>query len=99
MRNIIKNAIQCKHCGDKIESLNTHDYIAYSCGACSVDGGHEYLRRSYKISPEEDFIDLSEYADIPPYTPGEILKEEFLIPRKESLLDLGLNADILFSVK
>ncbi len=64
MRKIIKNAIRCKHCGDTIESVNVHDYVTCSCGACSVDGGHVYLRRSYKTSPEADYIDLSEYVDI-----------------------------------
>lgn len=94
MCKIIRNAIRCKHCGDTIESVNVHDYVTCSCGACSVDGGHDYLRRSYRTSPEEDFIDLSEYEDIPPCTLGEVLKEEFLKPRKESLMDLSLNADI-----
>ncbi len=63
MRKIIRNAIQCKHCGDTIESVNVHDYVTCSCGACGVDGGHDYLRRSFKTSPEDDFIDLSEYDD------------------------------------
>lgn len=54
---IIKNAIKCRKCGDVIESTSTHDLKICSCGACAVDGGHEYLRRS---APSlEDFIDLS----------------------------------------
>ena len=48
MKKIIKNAIQCKLCGDIIESTYRHDYIQCSCGACSVDGGHDYLRRGFK---------------------------------------------------
>lgn len=59
-RIIVRNAIQCKHCGDIIESCYTHDFQTCSCGACSVDGGHDYLRRCYKTFPEEDYIDLSE---------------------------------------
>lgn len=59
-RIIIRNAIQCKHCGDIIESMYTHDFKQCSCGACAVDGGHEYLRRCYKNSIEDDYIDLSE---------------------------------------
>lgn len=43
---IIKNAIKCRKCGDVIESTSTHDFKICSCGACAVDGGHEYLRRS-----------------------------------------------------
>ena len=30
-----------------------------SCGACSVDGGHDYLRRCAKSL--DDFVDLSEF--------------------------------------
>nr|WP_294242488.1 hypothetical protein [Pseudobutyrivibrio sp.] len=78
MCKIIRNAIQCKHCGETIESVNVHDYVTCSCGACSVDGGHDYLRRSYETSPKEDYIDLSEYMNIPPYTSDEVLKEDFL---------------------
>lgn len=56
MATIIKNAIQCKKCGDIIESTNVHDFVTCSCGACSVDGGHDYLRRCGNL---EDMIDLS----------------------------------------
>ena len=56
MAKIIKNAIQCKKCGDIIESTNVHDFVTCSCGACSVDGGHDYLRRCGNL---EDMIDLS----------------------------------------
>ena len=48
MRKIIKNAIQCKLCGDVIESTDRRQYVTCKCGACAVDGGHDYLRRSYK---------------------------------------------------
>lgn len=56
MATIIKNAIQCKKCGDIIESTNVHDFVPCSCGACSVDGGHDYLRRCGNL---EDMIDLT----------------------------------------
>ena len=45
---IIRNAIRCNICGDEIESVSRHDYVTCSCGACAVDGGHDYLRRSFK---------------------------------------------------
>lgn len=45
---ILKNAIRCNFCGDEIESTYRHDYVRCSCGACAVDGGHDYLRRAYK---------------------------------------------------
>ena len=57
MRKIIKNVIQCKLCGDIIESTDRHDYVECKCGACAVDGGHDYLRRSYKS--KECYIELS----------------------------------------
>ena len=55
------NKIQCRHCGDIIESTHVHDFRYCSCQTVFVDGGHEYLRRGYKTSPEEDYIELSEY--------------------------------------
>ena len=55
MRKIIKNAIQCKLCGEIIES---HEYVTCKCGACAVDGGHDYLRRNFK--DKDCYIDLSE---------------------------------------
>ena len=59
---IIRNAIQCRHCGDVIESKSVHDFVTCSCGACSVDGGYEYLRRCCATIPEKDYIELSEVA-------------------------------------
>ena len=64
MRKIIRNAIQCKHCGDVIESTYCHDFVTCSCGCCSVEGGHDYLRRCFKHSQEEDIIELSETIEI-----------------------------------
>lgn len=48
MRNIAK----CKKCGDVIESTSRHDYVTCKCGAISVDGGTDYIRR---IGNPEDF--------------------------------------------
>lgn len=48
MDKVIKNSIRCKSCGDVIESRGVHEMVWCSCGACAVDGGHEYLRRAYK---------------------------------------------------
>lgn len=64
MFRITKNAIRCKHCGDVIESIHVHDYKTCSCGACAVDGGHDYLRRGFVNSPEEDYEELSESEEI-----------------------------------
>ena len=53
---IIRNAIRCNICDDEIESTACHEYVTCKCGACAVDGGHEYLKRV--------FIDESHYTDI-----------------------------------
>lgn len=47
-KKIIRNAIRCNLCGDEIESRYGHEYVPCRCGACAVDGGHEYLRRTFK---------------------------------------------------
>lgn len=58
---IIHNKIKCKKCGDIIESTHRHDFKWCSCGQCAVDGGHDYLKRSYTgESPEESYEELSE---------------------------------------
>lgn len=65
MEKILKNCIQCKVCGDVIESKSVHDFKTCSCGACSVDGGLEYLRRV--AESKESYAELSvteENADI-----------------------------------
>lgn len=54
---IIKNAIRCNICGDEIESKHRHDYVQCKCGACAVDGGHDYLRRCAR--DESCFTDIS----------------------------------------
>ena len=54
---IIHNRIKCLKCGDVIESKYRHDYKTCSCGACAVDGGHDYLRRCGNL---EDWKDMSE---------------------------------------
>ena len=64
MLTIIRNAIQCKHCGEVIESTYRHDFVTCSCGCCSVDGGHDYFRRGFMHSKEEDYIDLSETLEV-----------------------------------
>ena len=58
MRKITKNAIQCKLCGEVIESKHVHDFVQCKCGACAVDGEHDYLRRCFR--DKDCYIDLSE---------------------------------------
>ena len=61
MKKIIKNAIQCKKCGEVIESRHVHDFVTCKCGACSVDGGHDYLRRLY--AEDDCYLELSEFEE------------------------------------
>lgn len=62
MRQIKRNSIRCNLCGDIIESRVPHDFVSCSCGACSVDGGKDYLRRNFKDSAD-DYTELSEFED------------------------------------
>lgn len=53
---IIQNAVQCISCGDFIVSKHRHDFVTCSCGAISVDGGQDYLRR---VGDMGSAVDLS----------------------------------------
>jgi hypothetical protein len=57
MKKIISNKIQCKKCGDIIESKTEHDFKYCSCQSVAVDGGKEYLKR---LGNKEDIIELSQ---------------------------------------
>ena len=61
-RKIKTNKIKCNYCGDIIVSENRHDFKFCSCGKVAVDGGTDYLRRSYTNSTD-DFTELTEYID------------------------------------
>lgn len=57
------NRIRCKKCGDVIESKTRHDFVWCKCGACAVDGGHDYLKRSWYSTmdnPHDIYEELSE---------------------------------------
>ena len=57
-RKITRNAVRCKRCGDVVESTTVNDLVTCSCGATSVDGGLEYLRREGNSDAVEE---LSEF--------------------------------------
>lgn len=57
---IFRNAAKCRRCGDEIESKYRHDFRTCKCGAISVDGGLDYLRR---VGNPWDFVDKSVYID------------------------------------
>lgn len=58
---LVRNAIKCLKCGDIIESTYRHDFVMCSCGACFVDGGHDYMRIG---GNKEDWEDMSEWEII-----------------------------------
>jgi hypothetical protein len=53
---IVQNAVSCLACGDFIFSAHVHDFVTCTCGAISVDGGQQYLRR---IGDTSAAVDMS----------------------------------------
>lgn len=72
-KQIIKNSIRCKKCGDVIVSESRHDYKRCKCGSCAVDGGHDYLRRVGDHNSWEDISVVEEVVVQPSF--GEVFKE------------------------
>ena len=60
MEHIIKNQARCLVCGDIIESEYTHHNKTCNCGNLSVDGGRDYIRRSYMTEEWEDLSEIEE---------------------------------------
>ena len=52
---ILKNSAICNNCKEEIESKHVHDMVYCKCGSIAVDGGRDYLKRT--------FIDPSDYKD------------------------------------
>lgn len=63
-KRIKRNIIKCKCCGDIIESKSRHEFVECSCGACFVDGGHDYVRCG---GSPENIEFLTEYEEVPEY--------------------------------
>ena len=80
MEKILRNKIRCRKCNDIIESLSVHDFKYCKCGAVSVDGGHDYLRRG---GNREDWEELSEYEnETERQEPMEETGEHKRVPKK-----------------
>ena len=62
MQRIKRNAVRCNKCNDEIESTFRHDFVTCSCGNVSVDGGFDYIKRSFKGS-RDSFTELCEYYE------------------------------------
>ena len=59
---IIKNAAQCRLCGDVIESNNPEKMETCQCGEISVSGGCYFIAR-WASTNWNNIMDLSEYED------------------------------------
>lgn len=70
-KQIILNRAKCLSCGDVITSYHRHDYTSCSCGKLSVDGGQDYLRRSYNDPTLVE--EMCVYID----DPYEVVRENF----------------------
>lgn len=58
---IVTNMAKCRQCGEIIVSTHRHDFVTCPCKSISVDGGHEYLKRSAKSM--DDIEEMSVFAD------------------------------------
>ena len=58
---LLRNRAKCLVCGDVLESTDRHDFKTCSCGALSVDGGLDYIRRGFKS--KDAYEELSEYKE------------------------------------
>jgi len=74
-RRITRNALQCSSCLDVIESRYRWDFVTCSCGAWSVDGGHDYIKRSFSEDPFVPMLDLTTYDPPLEENDGEKLEE------------------------
>jgi hypothetical protein len=59
---VVTNEARCLSCKDVIQSLHRHDYNSCSCGNLTVDGGHDYLKRSFRDG-RDSWEELSETYD------------------------------------
>lgn len=56
---IISNKVRCLVCGEVIESTSVHSFKRCKCGNVAVDGGHDYLKRSYKTNNYEELSETT----------------------------------------
>lgn len=57
------NGIQCPRCEEKIWSRHRHDFRYCICEYCYVDGGFDYLRYGWGVSPR---IEYDAQGNLPP---------------------------------
>lgn len=57
---LTRNRCKCNKCGDIIESKSVHDFVRCSCGACSTDGGLDYIHRSGDCESLDEWMKVRE---------------------------------------
>ncbi len=57
MNDLKRNAVKCLSCQQEIESKYRYNFVQCKCGAISVDGGLDYLRR---VGQHDAYEELSE---------------------------------------
>lgn len=72
---IVKNAIFCATCKQEIESKHEHDMVICPGGHVAVDGGHEYLKRSFFAEDGKYFGYEERSVTIPPPQTTNIANE------------------------
>jgi hypothetical protein len=60
-QKIISNKIKCNYCKDIIESKYRHDFKECKCKRVSVDGGLDYLKRTFMESNDYEELSISEF--------------------------------------
>lgn len=58
-KKIILNSIQCNHCHEVIISHHRRDFKFCKCKKVSIDGGLDYLKRSFE--KQDDYRELSQF--------------------------------------
>ena len=59
-KTILRNAVQCRKCGDIIESKNRYKIMTCSCETVSISGGLSFLKR---YGSPDLYIELSEFEE------------------------------------
>lgn len=63
-QRIIRNAIECAHCGWVLESRSRHEFVPHTCPKLgdrmiACDGGRAYLKR---VGDKGDWIERAEFS-------------------------------------
>jgi len=76
---ILKNAAQCKVCGEIVESHAVHEMVECSCGELAVDGGLSYIRRV--VDSISNMVELSEVEGDPAEVQVLVITSGKIVPK------------------